>query len=355
MSMNVFDSVDGAVPSQGGSYLNGGHRYLLEVGLTKAQQSQTKVGTINYIVEFRVHESSDPAYTPGSKASWIANMSNRSSPGDVRWFVGCARGIGPSDPRFAEITGALVTFTTAGANPLGPNAGAGRPHGAMIEVETVSKAIQSKPGSFFTKHNWKVATRGPVLPPDASIAISQAPQQQQGYGGPPQQAQAPQYGAPPQHQQMPPVAASGWPSQNPGQYAAPQAAPPQQATQWGPQAPQQAAPQTQWGPQPGAPQQPPAYPTPPQAAPAQQTQWGPPNPALQGGPPPGWAPQQQPAPQAAPQQWGPPAQQAAPPGYGPPPPANGGYQMPPGYEAHTDPRFAATHIWNRTTNDVRPR
>jgi hypothetical protein len=383
MGMNAFDGVDNATPSQGGNYLNGGHRYLLEVGLMKLAPSQKKAGVVNFIVEFRVHESDDQQYPPGSKASWVANMTNASSPGNVKWLVGSCRGIGPNDPRLKEITKEVCSYVSSAANPLGPNAGAGRPHGAMVEVNTVAEPTKT-PGGIYTKHHWAPTSRPPTLPPDASIAVSQPfgnQQQQQpaqqGYGQP----QGQQWG------QQPPAP----PAQQPqGQWGQPPAPPAPQGQQWGQQPPAPPA-QQQWGQQPPAPpaqqqwgQQPPPPPAQPPAGFGQQpppaTQYGQPPaaqygqqpPAAQYGqqPPAGFGqPMPGPGPgqqlQQPPQGFG----QQQPQGFGQPPPAYPpaqqqqygqpaapqGYQMPPGYQAHTDPRFAATHIWNPSTNDVRLR
>lgn len=363
--MSLFAAVDNADPSMGGAYLNSGHRYLLEIGMVKVAPSRKKPGVNNFIVEFRVHESSDPAFTRGSKASWVANMTMASTPGNIKWFVGCARGIHPTDPRLkTEINSAACEYVSSPANPLGPNAALNRPHGTMIEVTTQHETTAK--GGDFTKHVWAPASTGPVLPPDPTLGQAQSQFQ-------PQQAAAPQgafapgsFGAPqgqpqfqPQGQQYAPPAQQMAPQQAPWGQQQPQAAPPAQQ-QWGQQPAPQAAPpaQQQWGQQPAPQAAPPAQD--PSRWPSQQP--GVYQPAPQAAPP-GFAPQGQPqypnaqppaypqqAPQAAPpaqqpqQQWAPPAQ----------PPA-GPAGLPPGYQAHTDPRYAATHIWNPTTNDVRPR
>lgn len=268
--MGIYDNAPNATFSEGGNYLNPGHRYLLE--MLKMEAKFSRKGFPITVTEWRVHESDDPQIRPGAQASWVPNMQHELSLGNVMMMVGATSGkVDPDNKQMlkAQIDSATLEYCAGPAQPL---------KGRMVEVVTENITTKEK-GQPFTKHRWIITSKPPVEAILKGMIQAPSPQQPSSpvtgaygpasmFGGSAPSMAAPQggalFGQPP--------APGGMPSggglfgapvpQMPQQQYAPQMPPQQmQQQQYAPQqggalfgapAPQMAPPQQQYAPQQGA-------------------------------------------------------------------------------------------------------
>jgi hypothetical protein len=151
--MSIFGNTGNAAFSEGGNYLNPGHRYLLEQ--LKFEARHNRKGIPVTITEWRVHESDDPKIRPGAQASWVPNMTHELSLGNVMLCVAAVKGIDPNDKDAVkrEITTQVLELCASPVQPL---------KGKMVEVVTEQITTKEK-GQPFTKHRWIPTTKGPNL------------------------------------------------------------------------------------------------------------------------------------------------------------------------------------------------
>ena len=151
--MGIYDNAPNATFSEGGNYLNPGHRYLLE--MMKMEAKYSRKGFPITVTEWRVHESDDPKIRPGAQASWVPNMQHELSLGNVMMMVGATSGmVDPEDKQLlkARIDGATLEYCAGPAQPL---------KGKMVEVLTETITTKEK-GQPFTKHRWMITTKPPI-------------------------------------------------------------------------------------------------------------------------------------------------------------------------------------------------
>jgi len=151
--MGIYDNAPNATFSEGGNYLNPGHRYLLE--MMKMEAKYSRKGVPITVTEWRVHESDDPKIRPGAQASWVPNMQHELSLGNVMMMVAATSGrIDPSD-KAAVVAGVTRDTLELCASPEQPL------KGRMVEVVTEGITTKEK-GQPFTKHRWMITTKPPV-------------------------------------------------------------------------------------------------------------------------------------------------------------------------------------------------
>ncbi len=151
--MGIYDNAPNATFSEGGNYLNAGHRYLLE--MMKMEAKYSRKGAPITVTEWRVHESDDPKIRPGAQASWVPNMQHELSLGNVMVMVAATSGkIDPSDKAavVANVTRDVLEMCAGPAQPL---------KGKMVEVITEGITTKEK-GQPFTKHRWMITQKPPV-------------------------------------------------------------------------------------------------------------------------------------------------------------------------------------------------
>jgi hypothetical protein len=148
--MSMYAAIGSAAVSQGSNYLNGGHRYLVEV--LRCFNKNGRKGDVFFIAELLVHESDDPKNLPGYQASWTVNFKHDAALGNVLVFLGAVNGIDPKNEALLkqQITTQVAEYAVSAANPLA---------GKLVEVTVQTQT--TKQGTPFSKHFWAPTNKQP--------------------------------------------------------------------------------------------------------------------------------------------------------------------------------------------------
>lgn len=167
--MGLFDGINNAKPSQGGSYFKAG--LYPRIRILRVKITTARTGDVFYAVETEIVESQVKDCPAGMKASWLCNKRHDNFLGDVRAFVAAVMGIDiVREPgRLDEVTQEVVEATLE--QELGKLDAAGRPvinpqtnrqvlevipsPLAGMEVRLECTSHTTKKGGEFTRHKWE--------------------------------------------------------------------------------------------------------------------------------------------------------------------------------------------------------
>lgn len=172
--MSFWDQVNDADPSGAGQYFEPGEHVaeVLRISSRKGHKG------LSFIAEFEVKSTNNPGLTPGSRRSFVRNLSK---PDTLSMALGDIKGLLLAlfnvDSRteygkaFAEKCGALTERAIGAGNPLS---------GALVCISVFVK--KTKAGSDFSNHVFMPVTIGVTAPPnyrypsvDAVLAAVAAP------------------------------------------------------------------------------------------------------------------------------------------------------------------------------------
>lgn len=131
--MGLFSNIANAQYSEGGNYLKEG---VFRLEILKVVLKKTRKGVDSYIVEFKVHESDNPAHRPGSEVTWLVGFDKEPAMGNVKQFIATA--CGTTD--LSGVDEATAELTVSAEQPL---------TGKFVRASAVN--ITTKAGRPFTK------------------------------------------------------------------------------------------------------------------------------------------------------------------------------------------------------------
>ena len=156
--MSLFGrKVAESTPNEGGVYWLAEGKYLVEIDTVKVHEGRKKRDF--FIVSGKNIESDHEDRKNGSKCSWVSDLDNDATPGNVKLFLCGVYGIDISDlddDGWEKLADRIIEED----NPL---------RGVLIKLNATN--IKTRAGNDFTKHIWSPAYDGIEELPEKAVEI----------------------------------------------------------------------------------------------------------------------------------------------------------------------------------------
>ncbi len=136
--MGLFKGIEKEKASGGGNYLTPGN-YTLEVSEVKTFSSQQRKGRMYFCAEFAVLSTTSPDFAPGDQVSWLVNMDQPSSLGNIKGFATALS----NDMSEDDVTEEAMEHLISSENPA-----------SGTRIKANAYVIKTKAGNDFTKVSW---------------------------------------------------------------------------------------------------------------------------------------------------------------------------------------------------------